>query len=586
MVFSLQKLASSRVFGIFFANSVPHLLILWPDRLFASPGDFPMKLQFLFAAACSFVVADVRGHDGIQSEMRKSLPPGAIARVPRQVPPRMNLLSEILAWPQPPQGRSAISLLTFSPDGKQLAIASADQSIRAVDAGSCKDTVRSTKRDRHVHLIRYSDDGQLLAVSTSWNDGNQSLSVWNVLTDKTIREFTVVRSKPSKDLPLSPIGVGHIVLSPDGRLLAAEVFTQQGRRSIGIWDLANKKECKLLVPNGSAPGPYQFSPDSKRLVSSGLDWDDGAIRLWDIATGKKLCRLAGLQDRMHQFAFTPDGQAVAAGLTNDTICMWQVPSGKEIRRFQGHEQRTAYLAFSPNGLTLVSGSEDKTVRLWDVITGKEIRTWSGHESATGPVAFSPDGRKVASGSFDGTVFIWDVATAAGASSEVPAQKLELLWDDLTSFDPGKAHRAFWTMAGRPLDSVAFLKERLSPVPVPDDRHIQQLIADLNDGQFTKRQLALRRLEEITDVVEPKLRAALKAGSQTLEGRRRIEALLDTLAETSSKMVRQRRAVAILEAIGTTEAKAILESLAGGATETRLTREARAALNRLQKTKAD
>jgi WD40 repeat protein len=533
-----------------------------------------------------WIAADARGQDAPKPEKQKALPPGALVRVPRQVPPRMNLLSEILAWPQPPQASHSIRLLTFSADGKQLAIASANESIRVVDAGSGKEVARSTKRDRHTRLLRYAEDGQLLAESTSWKDnGNQILSVWNVLTDKTIREFIVLRGKPSKDFPLTPIGVGHIVLSPDGRLLAGEAYTKQGRRSIAIWDLANKKEGKLLVPNESAPGPYRFSPDSKRLVSSGLDWDDSGIRLWDIATGKKLCRLAGLQDRMHQFAFTPDGQAVAAGLTNDTICMWQVPSGKEIRRFQGHDQRTAYLAFSRNGLTLVSGSEDKTVRLWDVITGKEIRTWSGHESATGPVAFSADGRKVASGSFDGTVFIWDVTTAA-VPPEISARNLDQLWDDLASFDAGKAHRAFWTMAGRPSDSVALLKQRLSPVRVPDDRRIEQLIAELNDSQFAKRQNALRELEEIVEVAEPNLRMALKAGSQTLEGRRRIEGLLDSLAETSSKMVRQRQAVAVLEAIGTTEAKAILESLASGPKEASLTREARAALNRLQKTKAD
>jgi uncharacterized protein (TIGR03067 family) len=263
--------------------------------------------------------------------------------------------------------------------------------------------------------------------------------------------------------------------------------------------------------------------------------------------------------------------------------MWQVPSGKELRRFEGHEQRTAYLAFSPNGLTLISGSEDKTVRLWDIVTGKEIRAWSGHESATGPVAFSPDGRKVASGSFDGTVFIWDVTTAV-VLPEISAHNLDQLWDDLGSFNAGEAHGALWAMAGRSRDSVPFLKQRLSPVPVPDDRRIEQLIAELNDDQFAKRQKALRALEEIAEVAEPHLRMALKSGSQTLEGRRRIEALLDALSETSSKMVRQRRAVAVLEAIGNTDAKAILELLAGGPKEVRLTRESCASLNRLKAVK--
>ena len=166
--------------------------------------------------------------------------------------------------------------------------------------------------------------------------------------------------------------------------------------------------------------------------------------------------------------------------------------------------------------------------------------------------------------------------AADAQPQILAQKLEQLWDDLASFDAGKAHRAFWTMAARPRDSVGFLNKRMSPVRVPDDRLIEQLIADLNDGQFVKRQKALRQLNEIVDVAEPNLRAALKSGSQTLEGHRRIESLLHGLAETSPKKLLQRRAIAVLEVIGTTEAKTILESLACGARGAQLTRESRAA----------
>jgi WD40 repeat protein len=293
-------------------------------------------------------------------------------RVPAQPFPRQNLLTEILSWPEPPPRRCATSHLAISPDGKQLAIASGFLPIRLVEVATGKVTAQFSLKDQSLEVLRFTNEGKLLAIAKSWNDGVQKLSVQDVPAGKCIREFTV-HKRPSEPRPAnapvtSPIGVGPIAFSPDARkLLAVGPDTQTAL----VWDVSTDDPAKPLMARQRPHTSFAFSPDGKRLVSGGGSSEP--IRLWEAATGKKLCEFVGLQNAPCEFAFTPDGQAVASGLADNAIHLWHVPSGKEIRRFQGHRECTHNLAISPNGKLLASGSEDASVRLWEIITGNEIR---------------------------------------------------------------------------------------------------------------------------------------------------------------------------------------------------------------------
>ncbi|KAF5375816.1 hypothetical protein D9757_011176 [Collybiopsis confluens] len=71
-----------------------------------------------------------------------------------------------------------------------------------------------------------------------------------------------------------------------------------------------------------------------------------------------------------------------------------------------------YVAFSPDGQQVVSGSSDQTVRLWNVQTGQQIGVpLHGHISHVTSVASSPDSQQVVSGSSDKTVRVRNVQTA-------------------------------------------------------------------------------------------------------------------------------------------------------------------------------
>jgi WD40 repeat protein len=60
----------------------------------------------------------------------------------------------------------------------------------------------------------------------------------------------------------------------------------------------------------------------------------------------------------------------------------------------GHTGDVTAVAFSPDGQEVVSGGTDNTLRLWERATGQLVRTFEGHTDNVTAVAFSPDGQQV------------------------------------------------------------------------------------------------------------------------------------------------------------------------------------------------
>ena len=160
--------------------------------------------------------------------------------------------------------------------------------------------------------------------------------------------------------------------------------------------------------------PLISRPDGQTLASSGRD---GAIILWDVASGTRRHTLQDDKGSVRSLAFSPDGKTLAStghdasdppvgyydGRTTD------VPSMAICAQVR-------CVAFSPDGSLLVSASDDETVKIWDLSEHNGLVRWTAHSNWIRTVAFSPDGRTLASCSDDGTVKTLgchDRATASG-----------------------------------------------------------------------------------------------------------------------------------------------------------------------------
>jgi WD40 repeat protein/DNA-binding SARP family transcriptional activator len=150
-----------------------------------------------------------------------------------------------------------------------------------------------------------------------------------------------------------------------------------------------------------------FSP-SGNLLAAGTTNND--IRLWHISHGTPYQTCQGHKAWVRSVAFSPDGRLLASGSDDRTIRLWEVEGGRCLAVLQGHKAWVRSVAFNPDGRLLASGGEDQTIRLWEVSTGNCLKILQGQMGRIRSVAFNPDGRLLASGGEDQTIRLWEVST--------------------------------------------------------------------------------------------------------------------------------------------------------------------------------
>ena len=255
-----------------------------------------------------------------------------------------------------------------------------------------------------------------------------------------------------------------------------------------------------------------------------------------------------------------------------------------------HDGQRRLFIFSPDGKLMFIGDQSNRLFPRETLTGKALPAVIVHDAPVQGVGFSPDGNTLAALGKDGTIVTWDAAhitrRLALTARELSARELDSLWADLAGEDAPRAWKAIGALASAPESTVAFLKERMAPVPAPDARKIDKMIANLDSGQFQKRAHAIHDLERLGEVAEAMLRKVLE-NKPPLESARRIETLLAKLEMQilTADTLRGLRALEALETIGTPAARRELDRLARGAVAALLTREAQASLQRLAKRSA-
>ncbi|MDJ0736839.1 MAG: TIR domain-containing protein [Nostocaceae cyanobacterium] len=329
------------------------------------------------------ILQTLKGHNGSIKSVKFSPDGKKIATASEDNTVKIWRLSDNTLQRLKGDNESPFWTIAWSPDGNTIASGRKDKTIKLwTKQGKWKLIPTQMKHKGAVSSVSFSPDGSTIASASKDN----TIKLWNN------------KGKLLKTLEEHKKPVWSIAWSPDGNIIASG----SGDNTIKLWNKQGKL-LKTLEGHKATVWNIAWSPDGN-IIASGSG--DNTIKLWS-KQGKLLQTLEGHDASVASVAWSPDGNTIASASNDNSIKLWN-KKGQELTTLKGHENDVLSITFNPDGNIIASASKDGTVKLWN-FDGKELQTLNGHNQRVTSVSFSPDGKTLASASDDKTVIVWNLA---------------------------------------------------------------------------------------------------------------------------------------------------------------------------------
>jgi eukaryotic-like serine/threonine-protein kinase len=345
---------------------------------------------------------------------------------------------------------SWIRALKFSPDGRTLASASADQTVRLWDVGARKTKRIFQRLPGEVWRVCFAPDGRKLftggadgtihrwaadaepaqsepgfsrrptgldSFMTVAPDGRQFAGVRRAglyageMRGRGVYVGEVQGAVPPAPIPELGTNNTHLLISTDGQSLFAG--TQSGE--IQIWPLDRRQPCVL---HGFAEPVRSLRQDMAGRILVAVFKADAfltdhpwRVEVWNVATRQQQ-QTWSIPAPWSIYAsseeVSPDGLWLATTEARGPVRLWSL-AGRSEPRIAPASARNSNLAFSPDGRLLAGVGPEGIVTVWEMPSLRKLTSFLARPRPLTPLAFSSDSRRLALAG-EHEIKFWDVAT--------------------------------------------------------------------------------------------------------------------------------------------------------------------------------
>jgi WD40 repeat protein len=246
------------------------------------------------------------------------------------------------------------------------------------------------KQERRIHqpglCPTWSFNAQYLAV---WHE--EQLSIMNSDGSQTLKSVSL------KEVPLGSL---RLAWHPQEPVLAISNGT-----SIFLWNVETETEPVLLASGISSGRDMQWDSTGKRIAIAGLDGRLHIIFNFDSRAKADIREFTPFPlHSVTALAWHPQGTELALATSQHEVVLMNAETYELSPPWRGHSFKIHDIAWSPDGQRIATASGDNTLRLWHATRGQTVFI-AKHESEVLAVAWTRNGHRLATLTQEGQITV-------------------------------------------------------------------------------------------------------------------------------------------------------------------------------------
>ena len=285
--------------------------------------------------------------------------------------------------------------LTFGPQGRWLASASYDETVRIWDWQNGETQHVLSAHSAQATGVAFSPNVQWLASSSA----DQSIILWDVESGRGIRRLK-----------------GHQNMVFDLQFINDQLLASTSSdNTVRLWDVETGVTRRVLQGHtATVTGLALYEDDKQSWLYSNSN--DGTVKQWRADLPEQW--LVDLPSEPTPSAISPNGRFTVIGFNDGSLRVYGLSKTPKLLHeyTEAHTGRLIRLAFNSDGTKLAAGDLEGTAKVWSVANNgvlELLHNFDDHTNVVHAVVFSPDNTQLATASYDGKIGLFDLQSGKG-----------------------------------------------------------------------------------------------------------------------------------------------------------------------------